>query len=530
MTDVLRDQINSARRQGYSNTQIVDYLKSTDPRITEALSAGHSADEIADYLAPPPTTGETVAREAGIAARGVTESWAPAAVGAVGGVALGAMTGVAAPIAVPVGAIAGSLAVPAADVLVSGYNKLTDSNVRLPSQAISEMIPGPRAETPAERVLQTTAGAVGATGPSIAAGRALAQAPGVSRGAQAIGQQLAERPIAQTITAPVSAAVGQTVTEATDNPFLGLAAGTLTSMAGGMARTKREAVPTSEDLLATAKKNYDVLDQSGFQLETNQFKTQMAALPAKLRKDLGYVESAYPKVASAFKELTSDAPKDIAEIQALRKVVAGAAKSGDAQERAIAIRLLDEFDDYVMNAPTSAVVAGDKEAMNAWKTARDNYSRFKKSEIFSDMIENADVSPGSKEANLTRQLAALAKNQKRMRFFTPDEQQAIRDAAKGGKIQASLRLIAKFKPMTPAAAIFTAVSPFGAYTAGAGLTADELAQMNRVRQLNQLGQQMRLGRQPQVISGPLANQPLFGSRGALNMLSPTLQSENALAR
>ena len=126
MADQFRDQINTARRAGYSDDQLIGYLKDKDPRVNTALEQGYNANEILDYLAPKLSMGEEAVRKTGVAIRGVNESLAPVTAGALGGAALGLMTGVAAPIAAPVGALAGGLAVPATDVLVQGYNKLTE--------------------------------------------------------------------------------------------------------------------------------------------------------------------------------------------------------------------------------------------------------------------------------------------------------------------------------------------------------------------------------------------------------------------
>jgi len=423
--------------------------------------------------------------------------------------------------------------------LVQGYNKLANDNVRLPSQVISSMIPGPRAETPTERVVQSSAGALTGTAGSVAAGRKIAQlaalptpagaVPMVAPGVTAIAQEAARRPIGQIVAAPLATAAGQTVTELTDNPLAGLAAGVATGAAAGVRPTKRGAVPTAEELLAQSKANYDILDKSGFQLDTALFKQHMASLPAKLRSDVGYVESVNPKVAGAFKELLSDAPKDVAEITALRKIIGGAAGSADKTERMAAMKLLDEFDNYVLNAAPSAIISGDAKAMQAWKAARADYAKVKKSELIEDIVARAEVSQSGKEPSIAQGLSALAKNDKKMRFFTPDEQEAIREAAKGGSLQSLLRTIGKFSPMTPAAAIFTAVNPYGAYTAAAGMAAKELATAQRMRQINALSSQMRLGQTPQVLEGPLANQPTFFSRSVQNMLGPVQQNQNALA-
>lgn len=532
MADQFRDQINAARRAGYSDDEIVGYLKDKDFRVTQALEAGYKPAEITEYLAPKLSMSEQAVRKTGIAARGLSESLVGPTAGATVGMALGG------PVGAGVGALAGGLAVPAADALTLAYNKLAGGNVRLPSQVISDMLPGPRAETAGERVLQASTGALGGTTGSVAAGRSIVQAaktaPGlpssVAPGVTAIGREASRAPIAQIVTAPLSTAVGQTVTEATDNPMLGLAAGTATSMAAGVRPTKREKAPSAEELLAQSKANYEVLDKSGFQLDATQFKQHMASLPAKLRTEIGYVESVNPKVAGAFKELMSDAPKDVAEITALRKIIGSAAKSSDASERMVANKLLDEFDDYVLNAPSSAIVGGDRKAVEAWKAARSDYSKVKKAELIEDIVARAEVSQGGKEATIAQGLSALAKDKKKMRFFSPDEQEAIREAAKGGTLQTMLRTVGKFTPMTPAAAIFTAVSPFGAYTAGAGVAARELATARRMQQVGRLTERMRMGSQPQILEGPFVNEPVFFSRGVQNMLGPVQQNQNALTR
>lgn len=520
MADQFRDQINTARRAGYTDDQLIGYLKDKDPRITQALTAGYAPNEILQHLAPDLSFGEETMRKVGVAVRGATEALAPTTAGATAGFMMGG------PIGAAVGGLAGGLAVPASDVLVQGYNKLTDSNVRLPSQVISSMIPGPRAETPVERVLQSSSGALTGTSGSVAAGRALSQAPNVAQGLQAVGTEAARRPVGQIVAAPLATAAGQTVTEATGSPLAGLATGVVTGTAAGVRPVKRSAVPTAEELLAQSKANYEILDKSGFQLDNTLFKQHMAALPAKLRSEVGYVESINPKVAGAFKEILSDTPKDVAEITALRKIIGGAAGSADKSERMAAMKLLDEFDDYVLNAKPSAIIAGDLKAMQAWKDARADYAKVKKSELIEDIVARAEVSQSGKEPTIAQGLSALAKNNKKMRFFTAEEQQAIRDAAKGGTLQSMLRTISKFSPMTPAAAIFTAVNPYGAYTAAAGMAAKELSTARRMQQMNALASQMRLGEAPKVIEGVSANQPVFFSRSAQNMLGPVQQNQN----
>ena len=524
MADQFREQINTARRAGYSDDELIGYLKDKDPRINDALGQGYKPAEILEYLAPKLSTGEEVARKTGVALRGVSEALYPVATGAGAGFMMGG------PVGAGVGALAGGLAVPTADVLVQGYNKLTDSNVRLPSQVISSMIPGPRAETPTERVLQASTGALGGTSGSVTAGRTLAQTPGVTQGLKAIGQEAGRRPIGQMVVAPVATAVGQTTTELTDNPLAGLAAAVGTGATLGVRPTKRTAVPTAEELNARAKANYEILDKSNFELDNAQFVQHMKSLPAKLRSSSGYDPRIMPDVDAAFAQLTSGGAKNVKELDTLRTIIKNGTSSAKASERKAASQLLDEFDDYVLNAPASATVVADKKAMQAWKDARADYAKMKKSEMITDILENADVAQGSKEASIASQLSSLAKNQKKMRVFTAEEQEAIREAAKGGNLQVMLRTVGKLAPMTPAAAIFTAVNPFGAYTAATGFAAKTFAEQRRMQQANRLAEQLRLGEAPKVLEGPLANEPVFFSRSVQNMLGPVQQNQNAMNR
>jgi hypothetical protein len=524
MADQFRDQINTARRAGFGDDELIGYLKDKDPRVSTALEKGFQPKEILEYLAPSLSTGEEFVRKAGVAIRGVSESLAPVAAGAGTGFLMGGPVGAA------VGGLAGGLAVPLTDAATMAYNKLFGGNAQLPSRTISEALPGPRAETPVERVLQSSAGALGGTTASVQAGRSLARIPGVTPGLRAVGTEASRLPVAQVVTAPIATAVGQSTTELTNNPLAGLVAGVATGTTAGLRPTKRTAVPTADELAAKSKANYEILDNSKFELDNQQFVNHMSGMPGKLRSSAGYDPRIMPDVDAALVQLTSGNPKTVQELDTLRTIIGNAAKSTKPAERKAASQLLDEFDDYVMNAPASATVVADKAATQAWKDARADYAKMKKSEMITDILEKADVSQGSKEASIASQLSSLAKNDKKMRFFTPDEQEAIRQAAKGGTLQQLLRTIGKFTPMTPAAAIFTAVSPIGAYTAGAGMAAKSLAESRRAREVNRLGARMRLGEQPTVLESPYVDTPVFFSRSAQNMLGPVQQNQNALSR
>jgi hypothetical protein len=189
----------------------------------------------------------------------------------------------------------------------------------------------------------------------------------------------------------------------------------------------------------------------------------------------------------------------------LRKFIQGAQKSVDPDERRLATILKDDFDTYVSNIPEASVVGGSKEGLKAWKEARDTYAKLSKSEVFTDMLENAQIdkskfSMSGIENSLAQQLRQLAKNDKKMRLFTAEEQEAIKKAAKGGVGQNALRFIGKFAPTSAVSSIpallATSVSgPLGLAATGAAMGARAGATQMRKSDVDKLAALMRAGKQ-----------------------------------
>ena len=508
----------------------------TTPEKAQALFDQYVQQNPAEFVAPvpsrpeglPPPRQQTMmdyaGRYAGIAGRGVAEAAAPMAAGA----ALGGMVG--GPPGAAAGALIGGVAVPLADVATMGYNALLGRQAQLPSEAISAMIPGPRAESSEERVLQAAAGAAGGTAGAIRAGRAVAgmaaptgQMLESGAGLRAVGQEAAKASVAPST---VATGVGQTVTEASDNPFLGMAAGVATGAVGGLKPAKYETI-TPQEVLDRAKRNYEIIDQSDFKLGLTRFQQAMR----KSVQDLeGYDSRLTPDLSVVIENLLSNKPKTIRELQILRTMIKDETASKEPRNRRLALELLEDFDNYIVNAESKQIVTGSREVVKAWQQARKDYAQVRRSEIFGNMIENAKFSQSPPETYLRNEINSLVRNPKRMRLFTKEQQQAIRKAAEDDNLQSSLRLIAKFTPMTPAAAIFTAFTPYGAYTATAGMAAKELATRRRFRELQNLETEMLLGRRPERLAGPFRDVPASTGRAALNMLNPVMMQEtqNAL--
>ena len=261
--------------------------------------------------------------------------------------------------------------------------------------------------------------------------------------------------------------------------------------------------PTAEALAQEATRLYGETKAGNVSFKPEAFGAEMNQVGKDLR-ELGYHPKLHPDVKVALDELkNTKAPKDMLELQSLREFIANAQNSDNPKEKMIAMALKDKFDNYILNAPKEVIATGSPEAIKTWEKARDAYSRMRKSEVFTDMLAKAELdktkfSMSGTENSLTAQLRQLAKNDKKMRLFTPTEQEAIKQAAKGGNTQNLLRYFGKFAPTGPVSVIAplmatAASAPLGlAATAGA-MGARIAATKMRKSDVEKLAAMMRAG-------------------------------------
>jgi hypothetical protein len=265
--------------------------------------------------------------------------------------------------------------------------------------------------------------------------------------------------------------------------------------------SQKPSFATAEQLESASNKLFKQAKDANILIDTNEFTNSMANLGKELRQE-GYTPTAYPKITAAIDELTNASiPKDYTELRALRKIIQGAQKSPDGEEKRLATILKSEFDDYVLNIPESAVTQGSKEGLKAWKEARDIYSRMSKAEVFEDMLDKAEITKGKfsqsgLENALFTELKNLATNPKKLRLFTQAEQKAIKEAAQGTNTQNALRVIGKFAPTSTVSSIFPllltgASAPLGLATTGVAIGARVGATQMRKKQVEQLANLMR---------------------------------------
>lgn len=298
----------------------------------------------------------------------------------------------------------------------------------------------------------------------------------------------------------------------------------------------REA-PTQEQLIEKARNLFGTAKKSGVELNSKEFTNSMSEMTRGLR-DMGYDPRLHPKLAVAVEELTNPAiPKDFNELKTLRTFIQNAQKSTDPAEKAIATKLKGDFDAYIATMPESTIIGGSKEGLKAWKEGRDTYARLSKAEVFDDMLEKgmldrSKYTQSGYENALANQLRTLAKNENKMRLFTPAEQEAIKEAAQGTGIQNFLRMIGKYTPSSPistavgsgvGAAVLGPVGAAAVPMVGAGARA--AATKMRQTQVENLADLMRMGGQQGDVVSRLNLTPTQQNLARMLMLQQTTQGE-----
>lgn len=436
-------------------------------------------------------------------------------------------------------ALAGSVLVPAADVVGSVANlamsPFTDYRLMPTSQGLQNLMTRagltapPEEQTAPERVASVGLETMTGVGKQVPALADLATKAGTQAGRELAGR-LATEPATQAVVAPIASMAGQGVYELTNNPIASFLTTLGTSLLG-IKRPKTQQAVSEDAMGKIAQGRYDALEQMGFKFKNDPFVADMNDVAKNLRA-AGYTASGFPKIKGAIEELTSSTqPKDWAELQALRKIIRSAQKSIDPDEKRLGSILLDRFDDYLMNVDQTKVETGNTKVMSkTWGEARDAYSKMKKSEIFTDMLEEAKLdkskfTQSGAENSMATQLRQLAKNDKRMAMFTSEERDAIRKAAEGDNAQYLLKFFGKFAPTGVitggVAGGITYHDPFtGAVIAAATLASKAGATKYRMGTIDDLANQMRTGSKPVVTGGATRALPALGTQAVIQ--SPSL--------
>lgn len=233
--------------------------------------------------------------------------------------------------------------------------------------------------------------------------------------------------------------------------------------AGGASKAKAGAKaqpkpPTIDELKAQSSALYDVVDNAGVRISDEAFSQAVTRITEDFL-DKGGRQSLTPKTWSALEELGVEVERGgltLKKSEELRRVLNKAKSSSDRADAASAARAVNQWDRFIenLNAGQLSNVAGG-ESVEFLKSARELWSRSRKSEIIDELIRkaNREVQSQTGMSGLSHQLRLkfkqLANNDKKMRLFTPQERQLIELVARGDKIERIARVMGKFAVKNP---------------------------------------------------------------------------------
>jgi hypothetical protein len=229
-----------------------------------------------------------------------------------------------------------------------------------------------------------------------------------------------------------------------------------------------EKTPSIDELKAQAKAAYQRASDAGISISPQSLTGLKAKIVAELKRE-GIDPTLHPSSTAALKRITSTKGElSLDGLETLRKIAKDAEKSTQPADVRLASKIVDQIDDYVERLDVKDVTKGDPAQAAALKEARSLYSRQKKAEEIQHLFERAEISApnfsGSGMENALRtEFRALAKNDRKMRRFTPEEQAAIKKVAKGGPMENLLRQVGKF---APTGAVSTGISMAGGFMLG----------------------------------------------------------------
>ena len=204
----------------------------------------------------------------------------------------------------------------------------------------------------------------------------------------------------------------------------------------------QQAAPDLNTIKKATTAAYQDLDNLGIKVKPEVFDRFANKLQSKLAKEGltigGPSEQLFPKSASALKTIIGERglPKTAAELETLRKVAAGAAKSIDPPDARIGTIIIDEID--------TSIDALASEIGGKFKEARGLAQRGFKSQTIQDMIENASHTASGMENGLRIEARKILKNKKKRRGFTSDEMAALKQIEQGTTASNTAKFLGKF--------------------------------------------------------------------------------------
>lgn len=211
-----------------------------------------------------------------------------------------------------------------------------------------------------------------------------------------------------------------------------------------------ESAPEIDQLQDVSRAVYKEIDDLGVSLQPKAFSGMVNKIRKEV-KDQGFDKNLNPKTAAVLKafdeKIASRVPPTLTEVDTMRKIAGGAAKSLEPAEAALGVTIINTMDNFLdqlgstgFKAPKSVNLA---DIRPKYKAARDLWGRARRSELIQESFEKAKNQASGFENGVRTQFRSILNNKKKSKFFKPDEITAMQKVVRGGAKENILKLIGK---------------------------------------------------------------------------------------
>jgi hypothetical protein len=232
------------------------------------------------------------------------------------------------------------------------------------------------------------------------------------------------------------------------------------------------AAPSKDALKESARAAYKKAEDAGVVISPQSFDKAKQVIEGQLK---GIDPTLHPDASATLRRITqTEGPVTLDQLETLRKIAKDAQASVKPADSRLAGQIVDTIDNYAETLSPRDLLSGDANAVSALKEARNFWSRARKSDTITEMMDRAQTRAGAHytqagmEHSLRQEFKTLALNQKRLRLFAPAEQEAIKAIARGSPFENVMRNLGKFDPTSGGMATAISMGLSGGFAASTG--------------------------------------------------------------
>lgn len=208
-----------------------------------------------------------------------------------------------------------------------------------------------------------------------------------------------------------------------------------------------ESAPEVAKLKDTARQVFKEIDDSGVRIKQQAFDKLIDGIE-KQTKRAGLSSRVTKQAAGALAELkkSKGVSQTLTEVDTLRNIAKGVAKSTDKVEASLGNVMINNLDDFLNNAKRSDFVGGSQSAAQTakqFKAARGLWGRAARAETIDEAIKVGTGRASGAESGIRNELNRILNSKKKAQFFPKSELAAMRKVVEGNFSQNLTRLIGK---------------------------------------------------------------------------------------